>query len=259
MNTIHNAQDYGMFTFLNQYKSFECIQYGQDTLYDIITNQVTQSQIVYASLKCETVIEDINIEYLVIGYLFQCGLDDDYFPDSVLQLLHKMVILNRFIDLRSDLITNNIYDNHTLLLYKDFNHPFIEYNKLNLTQKILIYIQDIDGYTKSMPQHIRSKTLRSETTKVVKKTGRARARSDANSMHQIQITDIEKKELWICVLDTVSDVCQKINDELDIKVRNNLIFGKYKLNDKNRKIIDWGVVNGSCLQLYNPYNNDFTY
>ena len=71
---------------------------------------------------------------------------------------------------------------------------------------------------------------------------------------KIEVDDFEKLKLRINVFDTVSDVIIKIGERLNINSRGlmklNLIYMGYSLQRDN-KIIDWGIEDGSVIQVQN--------
>ena len=210
---IINSENYTLF-------QFKGIVLETTRLYKII-DKITNNTMVCKSLFCERDHGFDGAQLLIYAFLDiknKQNNGDDF--EDIVMVIFEYFVYNEMLDVNKSLLELNIRENEKLLLYKDVNYQYGEYDDIETDEELTIYVENqCKGNNKSLKS-------------VYNDFGVGKC-----------------KKLVINALDTVNDVRQKIqNMGIQIELDHHLMFAgtsldaKYDKSLAERKLIDWGVL-----------------
>ena len=227
--------------------------FKQDAFYPVINDKITENKVVLSSLILQKA-QSPKDNLLIIGYL-----RNEINVNDIIMIISRYFLSNTFVDIYDHgIITkNNMTPNETFILYKDEGKQFIHYDDIKDDEELMIYIQDCDLWMKQFKDWNKFGAAyfnKGGNDKIFDEIKKIEMKINVNA----SLIDLEKKtELEIFPLtkeyNESVEYRERVHRGTQINFRlNDIMLGgttDFQHKDKERKIIDWGVENGSVLQL----------
>ena len=125
---------------MDQYKTYSYTMFGPQKLAEIV-NEMANNNVILSSLIIKI---DNNHDNIVYGYLRKhFGNNNDI---NMYHLISKYYCNNNTdLNIFLPLYDNNIYTNTDLIIYKNYNEQYIEYDDINHDILIRVKFKDFDG------------------------------------------------------------------------------------------------------------------
>ena len=222
-------------------------------LYPLIDADITEGNVCLGCLILQRM--DSKIHLIISGYSRRVIEES---PDEIICLIMRYYLSDDYVDIYGNIIKQNIAPYETLIMYKNYGHPYIDYDDIEkLTdeqQEFTVYIQNLNVLRHFNPEIDFFNFV-----------------TDKDKLGIFE--DKRMDPLKLNVNDTIDDVIDKIINEVyplyanisglimpqthNTCVHFNAMtlaaggwFSRPRRNDHGRRIIDYGVINGSIIQCY---------